>query len=280
MCKGYKTAYAGLLDKALALAAAIEAWDHARQRAKVQEKRQFSRSKRATDEAKLRSSRLSLALSDRYLWSLSWLVDRWAREQEDEPLSPADSAYRPSGRAMLLHYSAWLGSKPSHTVMLIRYLTWLLWQTMDRFPSYRALALGCLLYSYAPQEVADFTWGALEDDNFRRIKGTLLDEAQQRFSSLTTGPSPPSQQERIIGRAPTCPQKQLIKTTLQQFVSWRALTAQPPHPVPSGQISALFDARRNIPAPDAREALAEQRNHALACPDCGGIPQLVTDWTL
>lgn len=231
MCKGYETAFASLVDKDLAMAATIEAWDHATQYAKVQETRQWARDKRATDEAKQRPSRLPLAPSDLYLRSLCRIVDMWAREQEEEPLSPEDSAYRPSGRAMLIHSSAWLRSKPSRTVILIRYLTWLLWKTMDHFPSYRALALGCLLWGYTPKEVADFTRGALQYDNFRRIKGALLDEAKQRFSRLTTCQCPPHQEERITGRASNCPEKQIIENTLGEFTSWRELTGQPPHPV-------------------------------------------------
>jgi hypothetical protein len=298
--KGYAVAWAVLADKHLAMALASQAWDCSKP-ARVQEKRTQAREKRATDEDRQKLSKLTLAPSDLYLWNLCRIADVWQREQEGESLPSQASSYRPSGKEMLFdRYRAWLDQRPSHRVVLIRFVTWLLWQTMDRFSSWRALALGCFLYSYAPQEVATFTTGALDASNFGRIKQELLNGAnqglnqglKQRFRTLAThvhsaSPCPQcggdiphqAQDERITGRAASCAAEQDVENTLQVFAGWWELPRQPPqpHPVSSRQVGALFDDRRNTRTPVAWEALAKQRNHALACLECGGIPQLVED---
>ena len=284
--KGYGFAYSVLLSnpssvalhKALALDLAIEAWDYTAQPARVQARRRWTRLWRgarhpqAQPQAQLRGPyKLLLAASDLYLQTLGTKAQTWAQEQEEWPQPSTDNTHRPSGSDMLPRYVTWLNCQPDGQALLRRWVTWLLWKTMAGRPAHRALALGSLLYSYSPDEVRDFTYGAWPTDNFGRIKRTLLREAKERFRNLTTSPSPPQQEERINSRAPHGPEKQVIEQLLAEFTSWRPLTGQPPHPVARGQVLSLFDA--NSSSPD--EEVWEQQNHGLACPVCGSIPELV-----
>lgn len=284
--KGYGFAYTVLLSnpssvalhKTLALDLAIEAWDYTAQPAKVQAKRwrtrvwRGARQQQAQPQAPLKGPyKLLLAASDLYLQTLGTKTQAWAQEQEEWPQPSTDNTHRPSSSDMLPRYVTWLNCQPDGQALLRRWVTWLLWKTMAGRPAHRALALGSLLYSYSPDEVRAFTYGAWPTDNFGRIKRTLLRGAKERFRNLTTSPSPPQQEERIDSRAPRGPEQQVIEKILAEFTSWRPLTGQPPHPVAPAEVLSLFGA--HSPTPD--EESWEQQNHGLACPVCGSIPQLV-----
>lgn len=229
----------------------FEAWNYTSQLEKNQEHRNWR--KRSSTKPHM----LILPRTDLFQKALCIKLNEW--EQIQKVWSPAER-------------NGMVG--PSNEDMLRRYVRFLLWKTMDCHPSYLAIALGCLLYSYSPGEVVEFTQGVWDKD-FGHVKMRLLGQIQKRFK-VKMHSDPLHGETKIDGRAPSPKEARLIKNTLGIFTSWREEDKPPSHPVQKGSsLLPLFDPSANSPNSDD---LAGKQIHALACPKCGSITQLVKEW--
>jgi hypothetical protein len=250
LTQGYALAYFLHPVKAIAREITIEAWDHLR----VLDQRQDGRRRYLPRK---RRNRTLLDMTGLFQQALCLVSDRWEQDQESGSPWRTANTYKPIAEDYLL-----------------RYVKFLLWKTMDRLPPYRALGLGCLLYTYAPQEVAAFTTEAWNSSNFRHVKGDLLHGVRERFP-IATSTVPPYQEEKITGRSPNDRELDMITAMLKIFTAWRK---GPGHPCPLLRqgTTTMRDLFRD--AESVLQALAEDQKHALACPTCGGIPELVHDY--
>jgi hypothetical protein len=159
-----------------------------------------------------------------------------------------------------------LRQRPTPDDWLVRYIKALVWWTMDRPACHVAVALGCFLYSYQPDDIARLAPHLFRHHHARQIKRRLADQIQARFqhAHLIAG-----EDHVLCTRPPTDHERQLVYHALAMFTPWGC-----PH-VPtlaSGQsmLSTYFD---EVPARSDWE-----RIHALIDPTCAGLARLIREY--
>lgn len=159
--------------------------------------------------------------------------------------------------------------RPSASVLLIRFIKHLVWSTMVRQDSYPvAVALGCCLFTYSPLQVCSVA-NLLRDQrlwNLRRLKRQVHHQLKARFTHIGRFHG-----RRLQTQPPTAGEREVVHQALQVCTPWGTACFAPDTPVIEHLIEALPE--RHI------EGLPErQRKHALICPTCAGLAQLVRQW--
>jgi hypothetical protein len=220
------------------------------------------------------SIKRTLPADCRFQYAVYSVSDRWEQKQEQGQQRPP-------------RYT------PTLEDSLVRYIKFLIWKTTDQARwHYVVGGLGCLLYTYSPQEIgaaASYFWDESIDVQ-RIIQG-------YGFRVMVNGESTTRRAEGIPGwvkkrfqstglvldgtgmpdlRAPYDHERQLVEQACTRFTPWGSphVAAPPQAPAqddPPGAWDIWYQARLAW----AQAWSDWQRVHVLIHPACGGIPGLI-----
>ena len=225
-------------------------------------------------EPETQSTKRILPEACRFQYTVYSVSARWERDQEGPQRLPP-------------RYS------PTRDDCLVRYVKFLIWKTTDqaRF-HYVVGGLGCLLYTYSPQEigtVASHFWGEPIDvarivDGYRfneKVHGQIKERVGkgirgwviERFQSTGLELDGPG---AIGTRGPHDHETALVEHACEVCTPWGSSDVDPPPQAPpeaspEGAWTAWYQQR----VAWAQAWSDWQRVHALIHPACGGVPQLI-----
>jgi hypothetical protein len=171
-------------------------------------------------------------------------------ERAHEGLQPSDDSRR----------------QPTPDDYLVRYLKCLVWWTMTESACHVALALGCFLYRYPPDAIAQLSPVLCAQQDILRICVRLAHQLQARFSHVHLFDT---DQDMLRTRLPTAHDRQLLQQALTRFTPWG--TAHVPAP-PRGR------SMRDTHFDGAPSRFDWDRIHALLEPASAGLPRLIRDY--
>lgn len=225
-------------------------------------------------EPETQSTKRILPEACRFQYTVYSVSARWERDQEGPQRLPPQYA-------------------PTRDDCLVRYVKFLIWKTTDqaRF-HYVVGGLGCLLYTYSPQEIgmaASHFWGEPIDvarivNGYRfneKVKGQIQERGGkgirgwviERFQSTGLELDGPG---AIGTRGPHAHETALMEHACEVFTPWGSSDVDPPPQAPSeaspeGAWTAWYQQR----VAWAQAWSDWQRVHALIHPACGGVPRLI-----
>lgn len=221
-------------DRAVAVCVLIDAYDRVEVLRKGQEKRPDS-----DCPYKLRIPEENLPQYCIYEVSQKWEMDQESDCPSKEP------RYTPTAGDRLIRYIETLAYEAMH------------WHS----PCYAAVAVGCYLYTYQPEQISDLV---LNSDNIRRVKGRVFKRLEKRFPVVCNG------RGRVSLEVPSERQRALVNKSLSVLAPWYSCqTAHAPGPEITF-LDTCFDKDSDRPA--------LERIHMVFDTECCGFSQLVREY--
>jgi hypothetical protein len=155
--------------------------------------------------------------------------------------------------------------RPTPDDYLVRYLKCLIWWTMDQHCPHVAVALGCFLYTYEPDDLVPLA-PAFFAGNLARVSLRLASRLQARFPGvfLLHG-----DHDAPRTRSPTAHERQLVQLTLAKFTPWGSAHIPP---------LSLGPAMRDSHFGEASVRSNGDRIQAMIEPTGDGLPRLIREY--
>ena len=156
--------------------------------------------------------------------------------------------------------------RPTPDDYLVRYVKALIWWTMDRNACHIAMALGCFLHAYQPDDITNLAPEHFNQYNIWSIKRRLAQQLQSRFRSANLFMG---DQTTLRTRPPTEHERRLVHQSLAMLTPWGS-----PHVLPHAPTTSILETY----FAGASRRSDWDRIHALIDPTCAGLSRLIHEY--